>query len=115
MTIEFNGPNCNTILEDNVLQQLADFLPQEEEFQQYVVTLKAMRGLKKSCFSSHKLDTSIGASFEFKWKEHHQKFIDAYSGLNLEKFPKFHIVEKHVPEFINWQGHGLGRYSEVFF
>jgi hypothetical protein len=65
MTIEFNGPNCNKILEDNVLQQLADFLPQEEEFQQYVVMLKAMRGLKKSCFSSHKLDTSIGASFEF--------------------------------------------------
>ena len=89
---KLDGPNCNKILEDNVLQQLADFLPQEEEFQQYVVTLKAMRGLKKSCFSSHKLDTSIGASFEFKWKEHHQKFIDAYSGLNLEKFPKFHIV-----------------------
>ena len=67
MTIEFNGPNCNKILEDNVLQQLADFLPQEEEFQQYVVTLKAMRGLKKSCFSSHKLDTSIGVTVCILW------------------------------------------------
>ena len=112
---KLNGPNCNKILEDNVLQQLADFLPQEEEFQQYVVTLKAMKNLKKSCFSSKKLDTSIGASFEYKWKEHHQKFVDAYSGLNLGKFPKFHIVETHVPEFITWQAHGLGRYSEVFF
>ena len=112
---DYHGPNCNKILEDNVLQKLKNFLPQEEELQQYVVMLKAMRGLKKSCFSSHKLDISIGASFEFKWKEHHQKFIDAYSGLNLGKFPKFHIVEKHVPEFITWQGHGLGRYSKVFF
>jgi hypothetical protein len=63
---DFFFTNCNKILEDNLLQQLADFLPQEENFQQCVMMLKAMRGLKKSCFSSHKLDTSIGASFEFK-------------------------------------------------
>ena len=82
---DYHGPNCNKILEDNVLQKLKNFLPQEEELQQYVVMLKAMRGLKKSCFSSHKLDISIGASFEFKWKEHHQKFIDAYSQVPIKR------------------------------
>ena len=105
------APTAKKILEDNVLLKLADFLPQEQEFQQYVVTLKAMRGLKKSCFSSHKLDTSIGASFEFKWKEHHQKFIDAYSGLNLGKFPKLKNMYLSLSLGKHMALEGTARYS----
>ena len=77
--------------------------------------MKALNKMKKACFSTRPLDWTVGADWEFKWKSSIDGYVSAFLDLGIQRFPKFHIVEKHVAEFIEFTRQPLGNFSEQEF
>ena len=108
-----NGPNCDKVLRKETLQAMMEFLP--EDLQKFVIALKALNKMKKACFSTRPLDWTVGADWEFKWKSSIDGYVSAFLDLGIQRFPKFHIVEKHVAEFIEFTRQPLGNFSKQEF
>ena len=97
---QLEGPTLKKLL--TYTEPLTNFLPLQ--LKKYGIALKALDTVAKSCF---------GMELQKNWKEKHEDFVRCFLELEICKFPKYHIFETHVPEFIEESNHSLGRYSEV--
>ena len=97
-------------MSDKNLRELMEYLP--ENLKKYGLTLRAFKLLSSSCFGMF-LDQGVGPDFKFNWERHHDNFIQNFEALEISEFPKFHILKKHVKQFIMMKRQSLGRYSEV--
>ena len=99
---EFNGPGCNTLIQDNSLSMLESMLP--EHLQGYAQTFRALSTVVAGCFSF-----SVSPTI----KDDIAHFKDVYLSLNINVTPKFHIIFDHIYPYLehkaavndgNWTG-----------
>ena len=101
---KLNGPNCKKLLSGQILDDLEEFLPRD--LKPFALTLKKFRQLVHACFRNEtKLDQN--------WPQYHREFMTLIKSLNIPMWRKLHVIDLHVPEFLNLRNVPLGRYTEV--
>ena len=100
---EFNGENVVKLM--NNADSLIAALP--ADLKQFGRTLKKFNAVRLSCFGK-----TLDADYQKKMDAFEASFKRLQGDIN--QFPKFHVIIKHVPEFCARYG-PLGPYSEQTF
>ena len=98
---EFDGPGCNTLIQDKNLDALESMAP--VQFHGFVGTLRQLGKIVKGCFS-----LTVSPTL----KDDIAQFRKMYLSLNLNVTPKMHIIFAHVFPYLehkaavngNWTG-----------
>ena len=100
---DYNGNYCNKILEN--LDRLEETI--EKEYIPFVTTLRALKGVKDSCF---------GPKLHENLKENIQNFekawFDIYIEFDIYFSNKCHVIIEHIPQVIERTGKSLYLSSE---
>ena len=98
------GNDCNYVLHH--VDSLADLMP--EHLTPFITFMRALNNVKAACFTTDYLDPNykeIIEEFEKCVKELHNKF-------NIGIINKWHILTKHVSQWIDKYQKPLGRYGD---
>jgi hypothetical protein len=95
----FEGNECNRLLQN--LDMLSNILP--ANLSNFLDCFHAFRDAMQACF---------GSNLEPDYRDKIMKFERSYNALKLSTTTKVHIMNRHVPEFIQKHGRPLGQFSE---